>query len=76
MRRINIGKVNQYVEEDMITEFDSVQEMLDYLNYNCPEIDQEMKNLNDVKDYFQDYYFAINNTHYLIAYDECLDIYK
>lgn len=71
------NKLKEYIKNEMIIEFNTLQEMLDYYNYNCPEIEERVASFEDVKRVNgEEYVFKLNNKYYHINYDEALDIIK
>lgn len=53
----------------MIIEFENLQEMLDYYNYNCPEISERVESFEDViRVSGSEYVFKLDEKYYHIDY--------
>lgn len=35
--------LKKYINDDMIMVFDSLQELMDFINFDCPEIEQKVE---------------------------------
>ena len=70
---IDMEKLQSYLKEDMIMEFDSVEECLNYFNtYDG----QNFKSTDELKAYQKEYGFSIGEKWYHISFDDALDVYK
>ena len=70
-----VKKIKSYIEEDKILMFDNLNELMDYINYTCSEIETKVNNYNDViKVVGSEYTFKILETYYLIQYEEAKEI--
>lgn len=71
--QINAEKLKAYIENDMITEFDSAEECLEYFNtYDF----QNFQSVEELKRYQDKYGFGYGGKWYHINYDEALDVYE
>ncbi len=71
--QINVEKLKAYIENDMITEFDSAEECLEYFNtYDF----QNFQSVEELKRYQDKYGFGYGGKWYHINYDEALDVYE
>lgn len=71
--QINAEKLKAYIENDMITEFDSAEECLEYFNtYDF----QNFQSVEELKRYQDKYGFGYGGKWYHISYDEALDVYE
>lgn len=69
--RINGSKLRQYLADDMILEFDSAKECMDYFNtYDS----QHFKTVDEMKAYQGNYGFGVGEKWYHICFDEALDV--
>lgn len=66
--------LNKYINEDMIMVFDSFRELIDFINYDCPEIEQQVSTWDDVKSVLDKYVFYYNKRYYDIMFDEALKV--
>ena len=70
---IDTEKLKNYLEHDMIMEFDSAKECMDYFNtYDG----RNFKTTDELKTFQQEYGFGIGEKWYHISFDEALDVYK
>lgn len=71
--KINMKKLEQYLREDKILEFDSDKECMRYFNtYDY----QNFKTVEEMKVYQDRYGFNIGKKRYHINYDEALDVWE
>lgn len=64
-------KLAQYIKEDMIMEFDSAEECMEYFNtYDS----QNFKTVDEMKQFQAQYGFGHNGKWYHISFDEALDV--
>ena len=69
---VNIDKLNEYMEEEMIIEFESAEECMHYFNtYDF----QNFKTVEEMKQYQDIYGFGHKGKWYQIDFDEALDVY-
>lgn len=69
---VDLDKLQYYVENNLVTRFDSEQEALEYFNtYDY----QNFKTIDDMLYYEGHYGLTIDGVHYHIDYDEALDVY-
>lgn len=66
--------LNNKVKNEKIISFDSENELFDYINFNCPEIERKCNSIEDVIDEFETYYFEFEGKHYLVQYDDALGV--
>ena len=71
--QIDMDKLQTYLNQDMIIEFGSIEECMDYFNIYDG---QNFKSVNELKAFEQEYGFGIGEKWYHISFDEALDIYK
>ena len=70
---INIEKLKQYIEEEMILEFETEQDCLKYFNiYDF----HNFKTVDEMKAHQGIYGFGYSGKWYHIEYDRALDIYE
>lgn len=71
--RINMQKLEQYVKEEKIMEFDSDKECLEYFNtYDY----QDFASVEEMKAYQGQYGFNIGEKRYHVNYEEALDVWE
>lgn len=71
--QINRDKLKQYLEEDMILEFASAEECMEYFNtYDG----QNFQTVDDMKAYQVQYGFGLDGKWYHICFDEALDVWE
>lgn len=71
--KLNMEKLVRYLENDMILEFNSDEECMDYFNtYDY----QNFKTIEEMKKYQDRYGFNIGAKRYHINYDEALDVWN
>lgn len=66
--------LKKYIDDDMIMVFDSLQELIDFINYDCPEIEEKVESWDDVKSVLDKYVFYYNKKYYDIMFDEALEV--
>lgn len=66
--------LKKYIDDDMIMVFDSFQELIDFINYDCPEIEQKVESWDDVKSVLDEYVFYYNGKYYDVMFDEALEV--
>lgn len=71
--QINRKKLKDYLENDMIMEFSSADECLDYFNtYDF----KNFNSVNEMKAYQGEYGFGLDGKWYHISFDEALDVWE
>lgn len=71
--QINRGKLKQYLEDEMIMEFSSAEECMEYFNtYDG----QNFKSVDEMKAYQVQYGFGLDGKWYHISFDEALDVWE
>jgi len=71
--KINQEKLNKYLSEEKIIEFNSDEECLEYFNtYDY----QNFKTVTEMKKFQGEYGFNIGNRRFHINYDEALDVWE
>ena len=68
------SELKRYVDEEMILEFEDFEEIRDYINLNCPEVDEKVESVDDLKRILGEYGFCYNGKYYDIQFDEALAI--
>lgn len=68
---IDIEKLGEYLKEEMILEFDSEKECMDYFNLYDG---QNFNSVEEMKEYQGEYGFGLNGKWYHISFDEALDV--
>ena len=69
---VRMKKLEQYIKEEKIMEFDSDIECMNWFNdYDF----QNFKTIEDMKEYQEYFGFNIGEKRYHILYDEALDVY-
>lgn len=66
--------LKKYIDDDMIMVFDSLQELMDFINFDCPEIEQKVESWEDVKSVLDEYVFYYNGKYYDVMFDEALEV--
>ena len=79
--RINDAKLKEYIEDEGILEFDTVEEYLAFVNeerfYNWADIyPHDFTNLEETKQLAVEYQLEHNGKVYWILFDDCLDVYE
>lgn len=70
--KINMGKLAQYLKEDMVMEFNSDKECMDYFNtYDY----QDFTTVEEMKMYQGRFGFNVGEKRYHINYEEALDVW-
>lgn len=70
---INIHKLQEYLAKDMILEFESPEECMNYFNtYDY----QNFKTVEEMKQYQAEYGFGVGEKWYHINFDEALDVHE
>ena len=70
-KTINVDKLNEYLENEMILEFSSPEECLNYFNtYDS----QHLKSVEELKAFQGEYGFGVGDKWYHICFDEALDV--
>ena len=71
--QVDEDKLRQYIDENMILEFDTAVQCMEYLNlYDY----QDFKNTEEMKEYQGEYGFSYNGKWYNIETDDALDVYR
>ena len=70
-RRVNREKLAQYLVEEMIIEFDSPEECMEFFNA-CDG--QNFKSVAEMKEYQGEYGFGLDGKWYHVDFDEALDV--
>lgn len=66
--------LEKFVEDSMIMEFESFDEIKDFINLNCPDIEEKIESVKDLERVLGEYYFNYNGRFYDIMFDEALEI--
>lgn len=66
--------LKKYMDDAMIIVFESFQELVDFINYDCPEIEQKVETWDDVKSVLGEYIFYYDGIYYDIMFDEALKV--
>lgn len=66
--------LKKYIEEEMILEFEDFEEIKDYINLNCPEVDEKVESIDDLKRILGEYGFSYEGKYYDIQFDEALKV--
>ena len=79
--RINEAKLKEYIEDEGILEFDTIQEYLDFVNeerfYNWADIyPHDFTSLEETKQLAVEYQLEHKGKVYWILFDACLDVYE
>ena len=70
---IDLDKLTKHLREDLIIEFDSPQDCMDYFNkYDG----KHFKSVDEMKACQDKYGFDLNGKWYHISFDEALDVWK
>lgn len=70
MLKLDAQTIKQYVDEELILEFDSEEEAMEYFNiYDY----QNFKSVDEMKEYQGEYGFGFNGKWYHINYDDVLE---
>ena len=70
---VNVKKLIEYLEEEMIMEFESDLECMEFFNtYDG----QDFKTVDEMKAYQAYYGFGYDGKWYHISFDEALDVYE
>jgi hypothetical protein len=73
MKEANAETIKQYVEDDLILEFDSAEEALNYFNtYDY----QKFETVEEMKAYQGEYGFGFNGKWYHINYEYVMEEFK
>lgn len=73
VKAINMNKLMKYLEEDMILEFSSDMECMEYFNIYDG---QNFQTVDEMKNYQGEYGFGLDGRWYHVAYDEALDVWE
>ena len=68
------SELKKYIEEEMILEFEDFEEIKDYINFNCPEVDEKVESVDDLKRILGKYGFSYEGKYYDIQFDEALKV--
>ncbi len=71
LAHIDVNKLQKYLNEEMILEFESADECMNYFNLYDG---QDFKNVEEMKKYQDEYGFGLNGKWYHISFDEALDV--
>lgn len=70
---IDKTKLKEYLKEEEIISFRTIEKMIEYLKVDCfIHLDSE----KEYFDYLCYYYFKHNKKHYIILFDDALDVYN
>ena len=79
--KINESKLKEYLNNDEIERFDSLEEYLHFINeerrlFYFHTFPNEFKTFEEAQEIAWKYQFEYNGAYYWIYFDECLDIYE